>query len=492
MEKRMIWILTAVVIGLLNWYAPADPTSLERVLASAIILTCFWGIRHWQTHPSRRESGFLPMVMFVYIMFFPLSIFTLLFYNYKEPFSPSSVGDDNLEKALLLTLIGIICLLFGYYYPGREEVRSRLPKIRLRWNNPTIVARVSVISGALSLLTFVITYESRLDSSVQAWVNFPNEFVLLAAIALFVLQLQGRLSAVSVIALWGFLIPGRFVLGMAQGVFFLGLVLMVGLVVAYATVRHRFPWTILLVGAAGFCVLQPVKGSMREEVFAGGWANPEMATIDKVQSLSDLPARGLAALDGLGFTTMVSLSSSRLADEVLFAHIIAYTPEEVPYWDGESYSPFATFLIPRILYPEKLQYQPGNVLGHRYDILPPYDYLTSINLPQLVEFYINFGPWAVGIGGFLIGVVYRTVNDLFMDDIRYFGSLVAGIFILARFADVENSGAFVFGPNLIMGILVVAVFHMAIRFSEKIVCALAVYRGVTILEPPVEQLLSNS
>ena len=56
----MIWILAAVFIGLLNWYAPADPTRLERVFASATIFVCFWGIRHWRKFHLGREFGFFP------------------------------------------------------------------------------------------------------------------------------------------------------------------------------------------------------------------------------------------------------------------------------------------------------------------------------------------------------------------------------------------------------------------------------------------------
>jgi hypothetical protein len=471
----MIWILAAVVIGLLNWYAPADPTGLERVLASAIVFVCLWGIRYWRK-AQQGEFGFFPVVLFVYIVFFPLPIFTLQYYNYREPMSPGSVGDANLEKALFLTLVGVIGLVFGYYYPGHRAVRVRLPKICLNWSNPRTVAQVSISVGALSLIAFAITTRLRLDISVQAWINLPNEFIFLAIIALFVLQLQGRLGFASTLILWGFFVPARLILGMAQGQFALGVAVVVALVVSYATMMRRFPWTLLLVGMAAFCLLQPMKGAMRQEVFIGGWVNPEMDNSDKLESLYELPMRGLDALNGLGLQMMISLATIRLADAVLFAHIISYTPDEVSYWDGESYSSFLTMLIPRFLFPEKPTYLPGNVLGHRYDLLPPYDYVTSINMPQLVEFYLNFGPLALAIGGVLIGVLYRTINDLLMDP-AYLGSIVGGIFILARLSDIENSAISVFGSNLLMGIIVVVLFHAAIRFFEAATSALAVYRA---------------
>ena len=439
------------------------------------MLACLWGIRHWYKVEQGREFGFFPVVLFVYVVFFPLPIFTLQYYNYREPLSPGSVGDANLEKALFLILIGVIGLLFGYYYPGHEAVRGRLPKVRLNWTNPKVVRRVSIAIGALSVVAFAITAQFRLDASVQAWIDLPNDFIFLATIALFVLQLQGRLGLASTAILWGFLVPARLMLGMAQGVFGLGVAVVVGLVVTYATMRRRFPWTFLLVGMAGFCVLQPVKSAMRQEVFIAGWVNPEMDTSDKLESLYDLPTRGLDALNGLGLSTMISVASMRLADAVLFAHVIAYTPDEIPYWEGESYSPYETMPIPRFLYPEKPTYLPGNVFGHRYDLLPPNDYVTSINMPQLVEFYVNFGPLALAFGGVLIGMLYRTINDLLMEP-ACLGSLVVGIFIFSRLSDIENSAISTFGAYLLMGIIVGALFHAIIRFSEAASSALAVYR----------------
>jgi len=472
----IMWVFLVLILTGLNLYAPAGPTIAQGLLANAIILVCAWGIHRWRRSRSDEESGFLPVLLFVYAVFFPLPIFTLQFYNYKDPFSPISVGDTNLEKALALILVGIVALLAGYYCPIRTYTRKNLPKIYLPWNNTKLVARLAIGIGLVSIAAFAITTQMHLDDSMQAWINLPSEFVFVATITLVVLQLQGKLSWTSTFVLWGLLIPVRLILGMAQGVFAQGLAVVVGLVVAYATVRHKVPWILLFAGIAGFCVLQPLKGAMRQQVWVGGNANPELAASDKLEALSLLPTRGLAMVEMSGLSTMVSIASTRLADVILFAHIISYTPNEVPYWSGETYAPFLTLPIPRLLYPDKPHYQPGNVLGHRYDLLPLYDYTTSINVPQLVELYLNFGPLALVLGGFLIGVLYRIINDSFVYPGAGFGSLVGGIFILSRLADVENAAIWVFGANFLMGLIVLAIFHVLIRFAEAFASALSLQR----------------
>lgn len=462
----MMWLLLLLILTGLNLYAPGDPTVTQRLLANAIILVCAWGIHRWRRSRSDEESGFLPVILFVYVVFFPLPIFTLRFYDYQDLFASTSVGDTNLEKALAFTLAGIVALLMGYYYPIRTYMRKRLPKVYLSWNNAKIVERLSICLGLASIAAYAITTQMHLGDSMQAWINLPNDFVFVATITLVVLQLQGKLSWTSTFVLWGLLIPGRLILGMAQGVFGQGLAVVVGLVVAYATMRHRVPWVLLFAGMAGFCLLQPLKGTMRQQVWAGGTVNPEMGTSDKLEVLSSLPTRGLAALGEGGLSTMVWIASMRLADVVLFAHIIAYTPDDIPYWGGETYAPFLTLPIPRLLYPDKPYYQPGNVLGHRYNLLPTSDYTTSINVPQLVELYVNFGPLALVLGGFFIGVFYRIINDAFVYPGAGLGSLVGGIFILSRLADVENAAIGVFGASLLMGLIVLAIFHALIRFTE--------------------------
>ncbi|MBM3565476.1 MAG: hypothetical protein FJX42_05125 [Alphaproteobacteria bacterium] len=100
------------------------------------------------------------------------------------------------------------------------------------------------------------------------------------------------------------------------------------------------------------------------------------------------------------------ISAIRLLDRAM-----AETPTRVPYFNGETLRPLLYMPVPRFLWPEKPLENIGNRIGHAYRILSPDDSATSINLPWIVEFYINFGTKGViagfALAGFALGGLAR-------------------------------------------------------------------------------------
>lgn len=96
------------------------------------------------------------------------------------------------------------------------------------------------------------------------------------------------------------------------------------------------------------------------------------------------------------------ISTVRLLDRAL-----SETPARVPFFAGETLRPLLYVAVPRILWPDKPREDIGNRIGHAYRVLLPDDRATSINLPWIVEFYINFGVKGVvlglGLAGFALG-----------------------------------------------------------------------------------------
>ena len=86
------------------------------------------------------------------------------------------------------------------------------------------------------------------------------------------------------------------------------------------------------------------------------------------------------------------------------------SPEEVPYWKGESYKILASKIIPRIFWEDKPSDLLGNAFGKRYGILKDEDKVTSWNMPVLNEFYVNYGIKGVIIGMFVLGIFYRFLT----------------------------------------------------------------------------------
>jgi hypothetical protein len=94
------------------------------------------------------------------------------------------------------------------------------------------------------------------------------------------------------------------------------------------------------------------------------------------------------------------ISTIRLLDRV-----VTETPARVPFFNGETLRPLLFAPIPRFLWPDKPRENIGNRIGHLYHILSPGDSTTSINLPWIVEFYINFGLKGAVLGLGLVGFV---------------------------------------------------------------------------------------
>jgi hypothetical protein len=85
------------------------------------------------------------------------------------------------------------------------------------------------------------------------------------------------------------------------------------------------------------------------------------------------------------------------------------TPSTIPYWNGESYLPIFTKLIPRFLWPDKPTENMGQVFGHRYGILAWDNLSTSMNTPIIAEAYMNFGNTGFYLIFFIMALVMAKV-----------------------------------------------------------------------------------
>jgi hypothetical protein len=466
-DGKVFWLVLFAFVLALNLYAPAEPTVTERILATAIILIAFGSIWRWiYRGEGIPDFGFLPVVLIVYSLEYALPIFTLKVYS-MELLSAHSLPDPTVEKALLLALAGLISILFGYYYPGRRRVAQVLPKFRMQWRNKNIVLLVSLSSAGLGLVVFLVTFQIQLSPETQAFVNLPSEFFYLAIISLLILLLESEVSWWYAALLWVVLIPLRALIGLAQGQLGSAMLEAAALLIAYATIRRRIPWAIFVVGFAAFFFVQPVKGVLRSMVFAGGWINREQSQSQKFEALAVAGEEGITVVENLDPGDLLAVATNRLASIMVMATVVGQTPEDIPYWDGATYYPLLFVAVPRFLYPDKPSDVPGNVFGHKYGILPPDNWVSSINVMQLLDLYGNFGPIGVVLGSILIGMIYRTINDLFITRACGLGALVAGIFLFFHLVDIENAPVPVFGGLLIESLTVVA-FHYGIRFAESL------------------------
>ena len=462
---RLFWPVLVLVLLVLNLYAPAQPTIAERLLASGIVLVALSAIWVWMYRGrGKAEFGFLPVFLLVYSLQYALPVFTLKIYS-MQVFTTESLPDEAVEKALLMALIGLAAVLFGYYYPGRTRVAGLLPQIRMPWRSKYAVQIVSVFFAAMGLAIFFVLFTIKLPDEVQAYAHMPSELFFLGIIALFIIQLEGELSWIYFLLLWLVFIPLRSVIGLAQGALGFAIFEAASLLIAFATVRRRIPWVIFFFGFAALLFMQPIKASMRSMVFVGGQANGEQDQSEKFSALAATGELGLRVVQNLDPTDLLAMASQRLASIMVFATVVSQTPENVPYWQGSSYYPLLLVAIPRFLYRDKPLDSPGNIMGHKYGMIQPNDYSTSINSMQLLELYGNFGPLGVILGSIIIGIIYRTLNDLFLHAGSGLGALVGGIYLFSHLADIENATSGVFG-GLLLESMTVITFYYTVRFAD--------------------------
>lgn len=341
---------------------------------------------------NKREAGLIPL-MPLHGIFYAFTFGVPAFSNDIEWLAPS---EDDITYALVLTILGLLCLYLGYYgfrgffgklKPIRTQAVPLKQQIRAAWILfgmylafqlfPALRALPSVgqLSAPLGYLSLGILTLLALGGQLRGWhlVFFP----LAVLYALFVSVLSGSLA------------PAVFFLA------FLGILLW--------NKKRRIPWPLIAVSVAVAVIFNPVKGQYRDVVWQAEQSS--ISYYDKLMLFGGIlrdhySGRHVSAITE--DTTVIN----RLAHISTFGLVVNLTPAAVPYWSGDSYHTLWTSFIPRMLWPAKPQATIGQDFGHRYSLLGVNDYGTSINLPWLVEFYANFGTFGVLGGMFFVGVFF--------------------------------------------------------------------------------------
>lgn len=211
---------------------------------------------------------------------------------------------------------------------------------------------------------------------------------------------------------------------------------------------------------AAFALLNPVKFNYR---LAVKMMPADASPILKAKTFLSLTAAYYSGRTEDAPEIAADSSLNRLGHVAYFAFVLERTPEVVPYWGGQTYSYFLSAFVPRALWPEKPSAAFGNDFGHRYQLLARGVYDTSINLPWLVEFFVNFGPVAVPLGMALIGLAVRLlvqkVSNPAANDCEY----VLGLTLCFQLFWAESNLAIMWGGLLQTALVLYVVLSVAAR-----------------------------
>jgi hypothetical protein len=460
----------AALIVALNLFGSAHLALNERLLASAIIVAC--SIPSWLWLAGRdRALPFMPFLGMVFTVYYAAPLFFLR--DYTTVWSSSPLPHNFVAYSLELELTGLLCIYAGYYGPVALHLSTLIPRCRMAWGRIGNVKLSGLLFGIAGLLLFIAERVLSLPLSFTQLLSFASDLCLLGACILFALQITSGIGFASGLFLWAVLVPVRLWLGLGTGLTSEGLIIALLLIFTYASLRHRIPWPIIIVGGLLFCVVRPAEQSFRALTWRGGMM--ENATIaDKSALLAGMIRKtvnsSLGDNDGAA-DDMVQFSMRRLGTDTLtLADVLHDTPRIVPYWHGASYRPLLFKPLPRFLFPNKPEEVTGQAFGHRYGLLNQSNFETSYNLPQLIEGYVNFGLSGVILSMLFFGILYRLVQLTFVHENMGFGALVSGIYLSVKLLQIESATSLVLG-DVLWTVVFLAVVSCVIRTTSAAVAS---------------------
>ena len=468
----LLWF--ALFMLALNLWGEAPLTAAERLLVNLTALFCALPIFLWLSGADK-GIAFMPLYGFVFGLYYAFPM--LLMRRVDQSPAGGTFDDSTLVKTFVLILMGFVMLLAGYYSAGFLLRRRRSFGFALRWRNCGSIKLWAIVLGLAGLAVYVVSHGSHRaekatgSSSAAQFLVFASYLCDIGILPLFPLQLTGWLGWLGKAFLWGFLVPVRMAAGLATGLSGQAIGTVIPIVILYSSLRRRLPWAVIAAGFLGVMFVHSVEMPFRALTWKGG-ALSGASSAEKAELMGKLALR--AANGGMPYEDLFQATLGRLNMATMFAMTVSETPSFVPYWQGATYYPILFKPIPRILYPEKPKEATGGAFGHRYNTLDPSDHETSINLPQLVELYINFGIAGVVVGMFLFGVLFQCVLSLFVHEGMGFGALIGASFIAAQFFNLESATSMMLG-GVLWGVVFLGLLHLV--FEEGDIRHMSQVRG---------------
>jgi len=321
------------------------------------------------------------------------------------------VSPQVLLPALEASAFGLVALLLGYYGAG-----PRLFPNAERFHLAFQPRPEEVVPFAWM---FLVT-DQILEPIPRPWgiLAFAQQVIptfgwMARAILLVNFLRDGDLRKKSNFFLIFVALPYEFLWRFSSGA--LGQVMILGFMVGIIFINYRksVPFRLVFMAAVFFLLMQPIKAEFRELTW--NRTGPKMSLSEK----ADLYLK--IAMDHYGKPDPVKKKGNpdaveRLGQVGLLAVVMNESPATVPFKLGATYNSLFYKWIPRLIWAGKPKEALGNDLGHWYGIIAPDDEDTAVNLPWLVEFYVNFGWPGIGLGMFLLGVWFYYLSRKLCDE----------------------------------------------------------------------------
>jgi integral membrane sensor domain MASE1 len=420
-----------------------------------------------QDRRRRRPLPFLPSIGIAFGLYFVLPVVLGAYNRYLLIALDPRVDYDFPVQIALCAWIAVIV---SYFLAGEFWSRVRLQRRKIPWGQARIVFwGFTLLYGAFALSAFKAIFMTEGFSpavtqfilSLQ-WLGIA--FLTVARSRRLLRNIQLIFFAVGAATSIGLTLAGGSMAPLVQ------LAAVVGYALFLSGTRLKPRW--LVAGLLILGVAISARGVATEFRAATWFGTDNLSAVDRAQLMVTLIQKKVDA-DGLGPTLVHGAKTTfeRSADMDLLADVVKRTPSEIPYWEGYTYRSLIGVAIPRLLWPDKPTKEIGQAFGHRYGYLKWNNLATSINLPFLVEFYLNFGFLGVLIGMSIVGVTYRTLDEVVNHPAQDLLTSLFGVIVLVPLLMLESDFSLTFGGLLLNGLalyVVLATIRNSGRLSKRV------------------------
>ena len=395
-----LYVAVVGAVNLLLWWT-AEGTPPMRVVGASVMLwlASYPTLLFLSRDKPDRRVPYFPLVNFLYFLYFGLPAFW--------PDVRLNIGLSYFSEAtfsVFLVAGGLVMLQAAFYLPIGKPV-DMLPRFESKIDLQNMAWWCLIVGAATTVLPFAVIY-GLVPRAVEAVVASLSVLPVALLCGLLLLHLRGNLRPLlQVLSALLFLL---FVLAiLAQGQLNRLVIIMLPMLFTFWVARGRLPLRALFAIVLALIILQNAKSEFR----ARTWGNENLSIFERTATYFEV------AYDTFSGQDMNVVDASRKAHRRInyvgiMSHVVATTGSRVPYWEGETYKNVLWGFVPRFIAPDKPTVGLGQVFGHRYGILHHSDRTTSLNTPQIVEMYANFGVLGVLFGMFLVGLYYRVLYRL--------------------------------------------------------------------------------
>jgi hypothetical protein len=407
-ESRVTYIVIFAcgLIAHLLWSLPLYST-IDRLLA-ALLLAVSLGVTYQFVTNHNRTAPLIPLLFFQLYLMYGFAQFSQdsLRLAGGEHYVPSSVA---VTTAMVLVFTGELTFLLGYWIAinafgrARRIIYSAFPVPQETWRRPVIwFALIAVVAGYFRILKpGLIPPDLRNVVFMVA-----NPYVALSIVLLMAFKFRdATLERLALI-----LVPVLSFIGLMSGMMENIVVPVYAFVAGGWTWGRRLNFRWLIASAVIFLVLNPVKANYRNMLKKTTEMDAGALEADRLSKWADAFQRTWN--DPFAQEKSTATTAARLSAVMMFAQMVDWVPELVPYKHGDGFLTTVLFMVPRAVWPTKPNI--SDLVNNRFAV----DFrwttragtrVTTFGVFQPCDGYWDFG--VLGVVGYmaLLGILFGTL-----------------------------------------------------------------------------------